>query len=477
MSPSRTPATDSSALNSGSAAANPGNISTPRASACCAIQGVSWPSETMKLPWLCNCGGVGSFMLPVRVRNRNSSRLAGTQIAGGDCRHCGSSASSGPGSMTAPESACAPMAEAFSSTQMLVSGLSCLSRIAQARPAGPPPTMAMSYSMTSRSTALLFTAALLTMKGSSSLLRLHTDRAIEADRFAIQHRDFEYGGDELGKLRRLSQSRRKRDLAGERGLQFLRHRIHHRGVEDARRDRHAANAEPGKLASDRQRHAGQGCLRGGVGRLANLAFERRYRGGVDEQPALAVGGGRIVLHDRSSRLIAEESADEVDVHDLREEVPGHRAVLAEHATGADDAGAIHEQVDAVHVSARAFHGRIHFGLGGHVTTDEQGIRAKSSRSRAARSLLYVQNDDLAALRHDVLGHRVTQAGSAACYDGACILNLHWSPLETPYPIISTASATASPPPMHKEAIPRCSPRRRRAYSRVVRMRAPVAPMG
>src|SRR5580704_5083283 len=257
MSPSRTPATDSSALNNGSAAANPGNISTPRASACCAIHGVSCPREMMKLPWLCNVGGMGRFMLPVRVMKRNSSRLDGTQIAGGDCRHCGNSASSGPGSMTAPESACAPMAEAFSSTQMLVSGLSCLSRMAQARPAGPPPTMAMSYSMTSRSTALLSTAALLTMKGPSSLLGLHADRAIEADRFAIQHGNFEDGGHELRKLRRLPQPRRKGDLARERGLHFWRHRIHHRGVEDAGRDRDTTDAEPRELTSDGQRHAGE----------------------------------------------------------------------------------------------------------------------------------------------------------------------------------------------------------------------------
>ena len=85
-------------------------------------------------------------------------------------------------------------------------------------------------------------------------------------------------------------------------------------------------------------------------------------------------------------------------------------------------------------AARAFHRRIDFGFGGHVAADEQGVGTKSGRSRAARPFLHVQNDDLAALRHDVLGNRVAQAGSAARYDGACILNLHCcSPLQT-YPL-------------------------------------------
>src|SRR5690348_6087739 len=136
-------------------------------------------------------------------------------MAGGVCRHSGRRASSGPGSMTAPESACAPTAEAFSRMQMLVSGLSCLSRMAQASPAGPPPTIAMSYSMTSRSTALLSTAALFTVCETSCLLRLHADRAVEADRLAVQHRNLEDRADELRELRGLAQPRRKRNLARE----------------------------------------------------------------------------------------------------------------------------------------------------------------------------------------------------------------------------------------------------------------------
>src|SRR3984885_2766265 len=42
---------------------------------------------------------------------------------------------------------------------------------------------------------------------------------------------------------------------------------------------------------------------------------------------------------------------------------------------------------------------------------------------------------------------------------------------------STAIAVASPPPMHRLAMPRFLPRAFSAYSNVVRMRAPVAPIG
>ncbi len=144
------------------------------------------------------------------------------------------------------------------------------------------------------------------------------------------------------------------------------------------------------------------------------------------------------------------------------------------------------------VRACGFHRRVHFGFGGHITSDEHGVLAESRRRCPARSLLHVQNGNLPPLRHDVLGNRVAQAGSAARDDRACILNLHWSPLislaesrwrfqqdptqlppaarpgqkawflpTTPdcYPSISTASATASPPPIHRDAIPRFWPRR------------------
>jgi hypothetical protein len=52
--------------------------------------------------------------------------------------------------MTAPDRECAPRLAAFSSTQIFKAGLSCFSLMAQDNPAGPAPTMATSYSMTSR---------------------------------------------------------------------------------------------------------------------------------------------------------------------------------------------------------------------------------------------------------------------------------------------------------------------------------------
>jgi hypothetical protein len=105
----------------------------------------------MKLPWLFMPGGTGSLRPPFLLSSQNSSSVAGTQIGGGDLRHSGSSASSGPVSITAPERMCAPTVEAFSITHTDSSGFSCLRRMAQDRPAGPAPTITTSYCMLSRS--------------------------------------------------------------------------------------------------------------------------------------------------------------------------------------------------------------------------------------------------------------------------------------------------------------------------------------
>src|SRR3546814_12400627 len=94
------------------------------------------PGRAMKLPWLLIVGGVGSRQPPVLLSSHNSSLPAGTQIGGGLSRQPGSSSSSGPGSITAPERLCAPMVDDFSITHTDSSGLRCLSSMAKASPDG-----------------------------------------------------------------------------------------------------------------------------------------------------------------------------------------------------------------------------------------------------------------------------------------------------------------------------------------------------
>src|SRR3546814_15934184 len=105
------------------------------------------PRLTMKLPWLLIVGGVGSRQPPVLLSSHNSSLPAGTQIGGGLSRQPGSSSSSGPGSITAPERMCAPMVDDFSLTHTGSSGLRCLSEMAKDSPAGPARTVTPSYVM------------------------------------------------------------------------------------------------------------------------------------------------------------------------------------------------------------------------------------------------------------------------------------------------------------------------------------------
>ena len=197
------------------------------------------------------------------MRMRKSSTAAGTFMPGYSLRHSGSSCSSGPGSITAPESECAPTAEAFSSTQMLAVGFSCFRRMAHARPAGPAPTMTTSYSMTSRSIA----CASLTRRPRSSpvatvgrLFRLHPDRAVQADGLAVEHGDLEDARRPAARtLRACPRRAGKGTWAAERGLHLRRACPSIIGVwkmPGAIDD--AADAETRELARDGQRHAGDG---------------------------------------------------------------------------------------------------------------------------------------------------------------------------------------------------------------------------
>src|SRR5947207_15169083 len=80
------------------------------------------------------------------------------------------------GSITAPERICAPTSEPFSRTQTEMSVAICFARIAAASPAGPAPTMTMSYCIDSRAMRRIIIGA--PMESLRSPLRrlVHTER-------------------------------------------------------------------------------------------------------------------------------------------------------------------------------------------------------------------------------------------------------------------------------------------------------------
>src|SRR5208282_5368785 len=88
-----------------------------------------------------------------------------------------------------------------------------------------------------------------------------------------------------------------------------------------------------------------------------------------------------------------------------------------------------------------------------------------------------QRGDCRAVKRIALGRPVDGDARDARSEGSQyrLLDRHLS--ARPFQMTSMAMAVASPPPMHRLAIPRCLPRAFSAYSSVVRMRAPVAPIG
>ena len=84
------------------------------------------------------------------LRNSTSSPLTAWFSGAPRAFQSGKSSFIARGSITAPDSVCAPGSLPFSSTTTETSAFSCFRRMAVARPAGPPPTTTTSYSMASR---------------------------------------------------------------------------------------------------------------------------------------------------------------------------------------------------------------------------------------------------------------------------------------------------------------------------------------
>src|SRR6185312_6157383 len=183
-----------------------------------------------------------------------------------------------------------------------------------------------------------------------------------------------------------------------------------------------------------------------------------------QEAALAVLCRSVLLHQRRCSLVAQERADQIDVHDFGEELTRHRAAFPQYTAGTDHPGAVDQQIDAAHPALRGLHGGVDLGLGGDIATDEGGAVAEIGSGGPAGAVLYVEHHDFAAQRDDAPRDCVAESRGTACDDGTGVLDLHCLPLVRVevYPISSTATATASPPPMQREAMPRRPPRRRKA---------------
>ena len=117
--------------------------------------------------------------------------------------------------------------------------------------------------------------------------RRHAKRAVETDHLAVEHLVLDDVPDERAVLGGPTQSRREGHLLSERDPRGFRQRREERCVEDARRNRHAPDADRRELPRHRQGEADDAALRGRIGRLADLTVEGRDRRGVDDHAALA----------------------------------------------------------------------------------------------------------------------------------------------------------------------------------------------
>ena len=89
-------------------------------------------------------------------------------------------------------------------------------------------------------------------------------------------------------------------------------------MEDARRDGVDADAELGEFARRRQGERSDAALGGGIGGLADLAFEGGNRCGREDDAALAVGECAQALHVGGREPHRVEGADQIDLDHARE---------------------------------------------------------------------------------------------------------------------------------------------------------------
>src|SRR6266436_3887814 len=182
-------------------------------------------------------------------------------------------------------------------------------------------------------------------RSTDRLPRLHSYRAVEADRFPVEHDVLDDVGGEGAVLGGTAQAWREGHLLAERDAGRLRQSREQGSVEEPRRDGAYANAELRQISGDRQRHADDAALGGRVGGLAYLSVEGRDGGGVDHDAAFAFLVGLIPGHVRGGEPDAVEGADQVDLDHSREDREIGGAALAVGLLGCADARAVDQHVD------------------------------------------------------------------------------------------------------------------------------------
>ena len=165
-----------------------------------------------------------------------------------------------------------------------------------------------------------------------------------------------------------------------------------RRLEQARRDRHHPDLQPGQVPGDRQGHADDAALGRGVGGLADLAVERRDRRGVHDDAPLAVFLGGLA-HPERGQPDRVERPDEVDLDDPGEGVQRERAVLARGPRGVADARAVDQDAGRpVGEGLRRVERRRHVIRAGHVASRERGPGTEFLRHRRAVRAGQVEDD-------------------------------------------------------------------------------------
>src|SRR5438105_348817 len=233
--------------------------------------------------------------------------------------------------------------------------------------------------------------------------RRHPDGAVEPDRLAVQHHVGDDVAGERGVLVGLAEPRRKRHLLGERGAHRLGQRAEQGRLEDAGCDRHHAHTQLGQVAGDGQRHPDDTALRGGVGRLADLAVEGRHRRRVDHDAALAVRARRVLRHVHGREADAVEGPDQVHADDTRELLELRGAGLAQRLHGGADACTVDEDVDGAEPRAGGVQRRRYVVGARHVGGGENGGLAERLRDFRWADAVFVSGMHVQRPRiHDVI---------------------------------------------------------------------------